>query len=102
MTAVFARFDGLAVGFSVLLLGCEVTRTLLTWRGTHGVMVRLRRYLAILAALGAVFSATRLTPAIQALYTSGARRGFGEAGIQFQSLHTQSELIGKTTVLLAV
>jgi hypothetical protein len=102
MTAVFARFDSIAVGLAVVVLGCEAARTLLAWRGGQLLAARIRRYLAILAALGAVFSATRLTPAIQSLYSRGARRGFGEAGRQFEALHTQSEMIGKATVVIAV
>jgi putative copper export protein len=102
MSAAFARFDTVAVGLSVGLLGCEVARTLLSLHRKQLLAVRVRRYLSILAALGAVFTATRLTPAIQALHRGGARRGFGEAGARFEVLHTQAEMIGKVTVLLAV
>lgn len=102
MTAVFARFDSIAVGLAVVVLGCEAARTLLAWRSGQLLAARFRRYLAILAALGAVFSATRLTPAIQSLYSGGARRGFGEAGRQFEALHAQSEMVGKATVVIAV
>jgi hypothetical protein len=102
MIAVFARFDRLAIGLAVLVLGCEAARTLLTWQNGQFLAARVRRYLAILAALGAVFSATRLTPAIQSLYSRGARRGLGEAGRQFEALHAQSEMIGKATVVIAI
>ena len=102
MTATFARFDTIAVGLSVVLLACEVTRTLLRWRQAQGLLARIRRYLAIIAALAGGFLATQLTPQLQALHARGVRRGVGADGQLFDQLHAQSELIGKAIVVMTI
>lgn len=104
MGAVFARFDGIAIACSLVVLGAEVARTVVALRSreSRGVWSRLRRYLAIALAAGAVYSGLRLTPEILRLHEEGARRGVGEDGAALEALHGQAELIAKIIVPLAL
>lgn len=102
MGAAFASFDRIAIGCGVVMLGCEVARTLLQRGSRHGVVVRIRRYVAIVMALGAAYTGAHLTPSIQALHAQGARRDEGLDGQRLQALHTQAEVIGKGLMPLAL
>jgi hypothetical protein len=97
MGAAFARFDGLAIGCGVVVLGCEMVRTWLA-RGNRGWLPRLRRYLTIVLAGATVYSATLLTPQIMQLHSEGVRRRVGPEGERLERIHDSAELIGKITV----
>ncbi len=103
MGAVFARFDKIAVGASIVVLGCEVLRTAVEVRknGRGPLAARIRRYLGMVAALLAIYGATQLTPAILRLHQAGIRRGVGPDGELLETLHRRAELVGKATVPLA-
>jgi hypothetical protein len=103
MGAVFARFDKIAVGAAIVVLGCEVVRTIVDMkRGARpSRAARARRYLAMLAALMAVYGATQLTPGILRLHRAGVRRNVGPDGQELETLHKRAELIGKALVPLA-
>ena len=102
MGAAFQRFDTIAIGCGVIALGCEVVRTLLRWGERPRIAPRVRRYVAIAMALGAVYTGVRLTPSILALHRDGVRRNVGSEGAELQRLHAQAELIGKVNAPLAV
>jgi putative copper export protein len=104
MGAAFARFDGIAISCSLLVLGAEVVRTVLALRrqDTRPLWSRLRRYGAIVAAAAAVYSGLRLTPEILRLHEAGARRHVGPEGEALQALHAQAELFAKAIVPLAL
>jgi hypothetical protein len=103
MGAAFARFDGLAIGCAVVLLGAELVRTLLSLRRRRGVVLgRLRRYGALLLASGTVYTGAVLTPTILRLYEQGARRNVGADGSELERIHNLAETIGKVSLPLAL
>lgn len=103
MGAAFARFDPIAIACAVVALGAEVLRTVLALqRADRSWWPRIRRYLAIVLAAGAVYQGVRLTPGIQQLQAEGARRLVGAEGALLETLHTQAEMVAKVTVPLAL
>lgn len=105
MGAVFARFDKIAVACAIVTLGCEVVRTLIDiGRATSSgrLVPRVRRYLGVLAAVLAIYSATQLTPEILRLHHAQIRRKVGRDGQLLDTLHVRAERIGKVLVVLAV
>ena len=102
MGAAFARFDQIAIGAAVLLLGAEVARTLVAGRRSRSLAARVRRFLAIVMALGAVYTGLEITPRILSLHHDGARRGLGEGGAELERIHHSAELIGKGITLAGV
>lgn len=102
MGSAFARFDRIALGAAVVLLGAEVTRT---WAaGARGVRVaaRVRRLVAVLMAAGAAFGGLSLTPQINALHRGGAQRGVGPEGAELNRIHKTAEAVGKAETGLGV
>ncbi len=102
MGAAFARFDQIAIGAAVVLLGAEVARTLVAGRRSRTLAARARRLAAVLMALGAVYTGLRITPRITTLHHEGARRGLGEGGAELERIHRSAELIGKAVTLAGV
>lgn len=102
MGAAFARFDQIAIGAAVLLLGAEVARTLAAGRRSRSIAARVRRLLAVMMALGAVYTGLRITPRINALHHDGVHRGLGEAGAELERIHHSAEAIGKAVTLAGV
>ena len=102
MGAAFGRFDQIAIGAAVLLLGAEVARTLVAGRRSRTLAARARRLAAVLMALGAVYTGLRITPRITTLHHEGARRGLGEGGAELERIHRSAELIGKAVTLAGV
>lgn len=101
MGAAFARFDKLAIGASCVLLGAEVVRTYLARRSRPTIASRLRRLSGIGIAGCAAVLGMWVSPTINELYLSGARRGEGEAGQNLERVHRQAERLGKLEVALA-
>ena len=101
MGAAFARFDSIAIGCAVVLLGAEVARSWLARRERTTIWARLRRVAAIAIAGCAVFIGLRLTPQINELHHAGARRNVGPDGTALDSAHRQAELFGKIELGLA-
>jgi hypothetical protein len=99
MGSAFARFDSIALGAAVVLLGAEVLRT---WAGGargRTTTARARRALSVLMACGAVYTGLVITPAIMNLHRAGARRGQGAEGAELERIHKRAELIGKLQVV---
>ncbi len=106
MGAVFARFDKIAVVAAIVVLGCEVVRSLLDTKRMGmprrvRLLARARRYLTMLAALLSIYGATQLTPEILRLHHADVRRGVGPDGELLEQLHRRAELVGKAVVPLA-
>jgi Domain of unknown function (DUF4149) len=95
MGAAFARFDQIALGSAVVLLGAEVART---WAGGvrgRTVAARVRRVAAVLMAVGAAYGGLSLTPHILELHRAGAQRGVGPDGADLDRTHHNAETVGK-------
>jgi hypothetical protein len=106
MSAAFARFDGIAIGCVVAALGAEAARSFLDLRSPRAprdrLLARVRRYLGMLAAVGAIVSGTMLTPEIIRLHKGGARRGIGAEGARLAEVHRQAETLSKGLLVVAV
>ena len=102
MGAAFARFDQIAIGAAVFLLAAEVARTLVAGRRSRSLAARVRRLLAVVMALGAVYTGLKITPRILQLHHDGARRGLGEGGAELERIHHSAERIGKAVTLAGV
>lgn len=102
MGAAFARFDQIALGAAVVLLGAEVARTWASGPGGRGILPRVRRMTAFAMAACAAYIGLSLTPRISELHRSGVRRGFGPEGEVLEQVHKRAEAIGKAEVVLGV
>lgn len=100
MGAAFARFDQIAIGASVLILGCEVVRTWISRRQRQSVVARVRRGVAIVMAMCAAYIGLSLTPTINELHRQGVTRNVGPEGARLESVHRQAELVAKVEVAL--
>jgi hypothetical protein len=102
MGSAFARFDGIAIGCSVVMLACEVLRTILGAPARARWRARVRRYAAILMACGAVYTGVVVSPGIMQLHEGGVRRDATAHGEHMQTLHEQAEFIAKIILPLGV
>lgn len=102
MGAAFARFDQIAIGAAVIVLGCEVVRTWIGRRDPRTVWPRIRRVAAILLAICAAYIGAILSPRINDLHKAGVRRGEGAQGQELEATHQRAETVGKTEVVLGV
>lgn len=94
MGAAFARFDSIAMGLSCVLLGAEVVRTFLA-RKVPSRAARVRRVLSIAFAACTVYMGVTISPSINELYKSGARRGEGDDGAKLEQIHGRASLVGR-------
>jgi hypothetical protein len=102
MGSAFSRFDGIAIGCSVVMLGCEVLRTILGTPARKAWIARVRRYAALLMACGAVYTGVVLSPGIMQLHADGVRRDASEYGQRLEAIHSQAELMGKLILPLGL
>lgn len=102
MGTTFARWDKFAASAGVALLVCEIVRTWAARGRARLPLARARRFMAIGAALCAVYIGTSLSPRINQLHADGARRGDGDLGAELDAIHKRAELIGKIEAALAV
>jgi hypothetical protein len=98
MTAVFRRFDSIAIVCAVVVLVVE---------GAHAALRRslFRRDLArgafaVGAAALAIVEATVVSPHIERLHREGAIRGLGQAGLELDAVHHLAESLAKTELTL--
>lgn len=102
MGAAFARFDQIALGAAVVVLGAEVART---WaagpRGRTG-LARVRRFVAVAMAVCAAYFGLVLTPRILDLHRGGAMRGQGPAGQELERVHSLASNVGKGEAALGL
>jgi Domain of unknown function (DUF4149) len=97
MGAVFRRFDALAIGSAVVVLGCEAVRMWARERPATRAE-RVRAALVVAASAAAIYGGVKLSPSIVALHVAGAVRGFGEAGAELERLHGLAEGVAKAEV----
>ncbi|EYF06297.1 DUF4149 domain-containing protein [Chondromyces apiculatus] len=100
MGAAFARFDQIALGSAVVLLGAEVVRTWAARRHGRTVTARVRRFAAMLLAAMAAYMGLILTPRINDLHRAGAQRGQGAMGAELEQLHQRAEKVSQMELLL--
>jgi uncharacterized membrane protein len=93
MTAVFSRFDVVAVVCVAAILATEALRA--TGKGRIGTADLARMATAAVGAALVLIEALWLTPAIVALHRGGALRGLGAAGLELERLHGLAEACGK-------
>jgi putative copper export protein len=100
MTAVFRRFDSVAIACAVIVLVVE---------GAHSVLRRpvlrrdlLRGALVVAAAALAIAEATVVSPHIERLHREGAIRGLGAAGLELDAVHHVAESLAKTELAFLV
>jgi hypothetical protein len=101
MGAVFRRFDSLAIGAAVIVLGCEAVRMWVR-EGLATNAERVRAALVVAAAAAAIYGGVKLSPSIVALHAAGAVRGFGESGAELERLHAQAEGVAKAEVSMGL
>lgn len=94
MGAVFARFDRIALGSAVVLLGAEVARTWAARGRGRSPAARGRRLVAVLMAAGAAYGGLALTPHINALHRDGVQRHVGPLGAELDRTHHRAEAVG--------
>ena len=98
MTAVFRRFDSVAIACAVVVLLVE---------GGHALVRRpllrldvVRALLVVVAGGLAVVEATSISPHIEALHRGGAIRGSGPAGLELDAVHHTAESLAKLELAL--
>lgn len=101
MTAVFTRFDAIAMTCAAVALVADAT---LTRRSGPIRRLDLARGSALLVAgAAAIVEGSFISPTITGLHRAGAVRGLGEQGMALERMHRVAEATGKTElVLLAV
>jgi hypothetical protein len=98
MTAVFLRFDRIAMTCAAIAL---VAESVLGRKGGPITRVDLVR-LAMIAVAGAlaIIQGAWLSPRIADLHRGGAVRGLGDLGLALEAAHRWSERCGKTELVL--
>jgi Domain of unknown function (DUF4149) len=96
MTAVFRRFDLLAMSCAAILLASEAVRAV--GRPPFAPLDRARAGTSILAASLAVFEGTHVSARIAELHAAGAVRGLGGGGMELSQLHDWAEWCGMAQV----
>lgn len=102
MGAAFARFDQIAVGASVVVLGSEIARTWAGGLSGRTTLARIRRMSAIFMAFAAAYVGLALTPRIIELHRNGVRRDETAEGRVLESIHRRAESTGKAGLVCAV
>ena len=102
MGSAFARFDQIALGAAVVLLGAEVARTWAAGARARTSASRVRRVAAVIMAACAAYIGLSLTPQINELHRTGARRGEGPQGEELERIHKTAEAVGKAETGLGV
>jgi len=98
MSAVFRRFDAVAMTCAGLVVASEVARRLAGPRFTR--LDCGRAFTSLLAAAAAVIEGGSLSPRIAALHAAGAVRDANAAGLELARLHDQAEALAKAEVTL--
>jgi hypothetical protein len=100
MTAVFARFDKVAMSAAAVLLATEALRA--RAHETTGAGGIARVVVSVALAAMAVTEGVWVTPTIANLHAAGAVRGVGDAGASLASAHAFAEQLGKGQAVLAI
>ena len=102
MTAVFRRFDSVAIACAVVALLAEAGQAMLRARAIGKLDIARASFVGAAAAL-AIYVATVISPHIERLHLEGAVRGSGPAGLELDAVHHTAESLAKIelTLLLA-
>lgn len=100
MTAVFQRFDRVAMGAATLALLCEVAAAKLRPRVERADL--LRAGLLVLMAGLVILQGAALSPEIADLHRRGAVRGSGPLGQRLEVVHARASASGKLQFALGV
>jgi putative copper export protein len=100
MTAVFQRFDFVAVACVGVILATEAWRA--RGRGRIGRLDVARMATGAIGAALVLVEALWITPAIVTLHRAGALRGLGAAGLELDRMHDLAETCGKAQAVLAL
>jgi putative copper export protein len=98
MTAVFRRFDGIAVTCAALVLVVEAAHAALRKPIVGRDLARAG--LVVGAAALAIVEAVAVSPHIARLHAEGAVRGMGAAGLELDRVHHLAEALAKTELAL--
>ena len=93
MTAVFLRFDVVAMACAGAVLAAESVRALGRMPFARADLARVAA--SLLAAAAAVYEGEGVSPKIAALHASGAVRGYGDGGRELSRMHDMAETCGK-------
>jgi putative copper export protein len=96
MTAVFRRFDLLAMSCAAILLATEAVRAVV--RTPFAPLDHARAGASVLVAALAVFEGTHVSSRIAELHAAGAVRGLGREGIELSRLHDWAEWCGMAQI----
>jgi Domain of unknown function (DUF4149) len=100
MTVVFRRFDVVAMGSAVVVLGAEAAMWLAS--APFAALDRWRVAVGALAGAIAAFEATAVSPRIAAVHAAGFVRGVAGGGLELARLHDVAESCGKAEAALLV
>jgi uncharacterized protein DUF4149 len=100
MTAVFQRFDLVAVACVAVILATEAWRA--RGRGRIGRLDVARMATGAIGAALVLVEALWITPAIVTLHHAGALRGLGAAGLELDRMHDLAEACGKAQAVFAL
>jgi hypothetical protein len=100
MTAVFRRFDMVAMSCAAVVLTAEAMHA--SARAPFAAVDHVRAALSAVAAALAVIEGKGVSPRIAALHGAGVVRGIGAGGLELAKLHDTAEWLGKGQVLLLV
>jgi len=98
MTAVFLRFDRVAMSCAAVVLAAEALQA--GTRVPFAAPDYVRTALSALAAALAVAEAKIFSPRIAALHGAGVVRGVESAGLELAKLHDTAEWLGKAQLIL--
>jgi hypothetical protein len=100
MTAVFLRFDTVAMSCAAVVLASEALQA--GARVPFAAADHVRAAVSALAAALAVAESKVVSPRIAALHAAGAVRGVGSAGLELAQWHDMAERLGKGQLVLLV
>ncbi len=102
MTAVFRRFDSVAIACAVVALLAEAGHAIVRARAIGKVDLARASFLGVATAL-AIYVAMVVSPHIERLHLDGAVRGSGPLGLELDAVHHTAESLAKLelTFLLA-
>ncbi len=102
MTAVFRRFDSVAIACAIVALLVEVGHAVVRARVITRIDMARASIVGVATAL-AIYVAAVISPHIEQLHRDGAVRGSGTAGLELDAVHHTAEALAKLelTLLLA-
>jgi Domain of unknown function (DUF4149) len=101
MTAIFLRFDRIALGLALYVVVAELLQLRLAQTALQ-VPLRSALFLALVLLALVATSALWTAPQIAHLHTLGAQRGMGELGQRLNQLHDWAKRIGTAEIVVVL